>query len=255
MKWDHRWRTFPANRAQPTNQEGLVTATHTTPGRLRTFVIATLAGALALAGGGIATAQDATPATSRTSISAVGIVNADGLQIGTVIGSETGGSLTLNITVSNLPPGEHGLHIHETGVCEPPFDSAGGHFNPDEAMHGPGEATTVVQVQEPEEGAATPEAATIAEASPVVATESHAGDLGNITIDDSGAISVAVTTSSVTLASGQANSLADADGSALVFHADADDLTTDPSGNSGERIACSVLFPPADGAPAATPAG
>jgi Cu-Zn family superoxide dismutase len=210
---------------------------------------------MAMAGGAIATAQDATPATSRSSISAVGIVNADGLQIGTVIGSESGGALTLNITVSNLPPGEHGLHIHETGDCTPPFDSAGGHFNPEGTTHGAGEATVVVQVQEPEEGAATPAAEAAVEASPVTGGESHAGDLGNITIDDSGRISVAVTTSTVTLAPDQAHSLADADGSALVIHAGADDLMTDPSGESGDRIACAVLFGPADGeVPTATPA-
>jgi Cu-Zn family superoxide dismutase len=214
-----------------------------------------MAGLLAISGATLATAQDA---PARTSISAVGIVNQDGLQIGTVIGSESEGALTLTITASNLPAGEHGLHIHETGSCDPagekPFDSAGGHFNPDSHVHGPGEATTVVQVQEPEEGAATP-AVVEDTASPVAAGESHAGDLGNITVDDSGRLSVTVTTSSVTLVPGQPNSLADADGSALVIHADADDLQTDPSGNSGERIACAVLFAPADGGTpvAATP--
>jgi Cu-Zn family superoxide dismutase len=219
----------------------------------RAAFVAISALALTLGSVGFAQAQDATPASSRVSISAVGIVNADGLQIGTVIGSEFDGALTLTITATNLPAGEHGLHIHETGSCEPPFDSAGGHFNPDEHVHGPGEATVEVQAQEPEDGAATPEAAVSSEASPVAAAESHAGDLGNVTVNESGGLSVTVTTTSVTLALDQANSLADADGSALVIHADADDLTTDPSGNSGDRIACAVLFPAADGAPVASP--
>lgn len=215
------------------------------------------AGLLALGSVGMTSAQDSAP---RTSISGVGIVNQQGLQIGTVIGSESDGALTLVITASNLPAGEHGLHIHETGSCDPagekPFDSAGGHFNPDMHMHGAGEATVVVQVQEPEAGAATPEVAASPAASPVTSAESHAGDLGNITVDDTGRISVTVTTSTVTLTPDQANSLNDADGSALVIHADADDLQTDPSGNSGERIACAVLFPAADGGtPVATPEG
>ena len=223
--------------------------THRRVGPLRMAIASACAGLIALAGAGFVTAQEA----PRSSISAVGIINADGLQIGTVIGSETGGALTLTVTVSNLPPGEHGVHIHETGSCEPPFDSAGGHFNPDGTMHGPGSATIVVQEQAPEEGEATPEAEPAVAASPVANTESHAGDLGNITIDDSGRISVAITTSSVTLAPDQPNSLADADGSALVIHAGADDLHTDPSGESGDRIACAVLFAPADGGGIATP--
>jgi Cu-Zn family superoxide dismutase len=216
--------------------------------------MAACAGILALASVGFATAQDATPATSRSSISAVGVLNTDGLQIGTVIGSESGGSLSLTITVSNLEPGEHGLHIHETGVCDvegdTPFASAGGHFNPAGTMHGPGTATIVPLVGE---GTPVPEAP----ASPVAeGTESHAGDLGNVTVQDNGRLSVAVTTDSVTLATGADNSLADADGSALVIHAGADDLHTDPSGESGDRIACAVLFAPMDGvAPAATPEG
>lgn len=223
----------------------------------RTPLMAACAGVLSLASVGFATAQDATPAAQaaeRSSISAVGVLNTDGLQIGTVIGSESDGALTLTITVSNLPPGEHGLHIHETGVCDvegdSPFASAGGHFNPTGAAHGPGNATVVPLVSE---GTPVPEAP----ASPVAdGTESHAGDLGNVTVQDNGRLSVAVTTSSVTLASGQETSLADADGSALVIHAGADDLHTDPSGESGDRIACAVLFAPVDGmAPAATPEG
>jgi len=218
----------------------------------RTAIVAAAVSALALVGPGIAQAQDATPGSS---ISAVGMVNADGLQIGTVIGSEFDGAVTLIITVSNLAPGEHGMHIHETGACDPagdePFSSAGGHFNPVGTPHGPGMATVEVQVQEPEEGAATPIADV---ASPVANAdgESHAGDLGNITVDESGRISVAVTTTSVTFAAGAENSLADADGSALVIHENADDLMTDPSGDSGGRIACAVLFAPTSGTPVAS---
>ncbi len=216
------------------------------------------AGVLALSSAGSSLAQDATPASSPSSISAVGILNPDGLQIGTVSGSEYDGAVTLIVTASNLAPGEHGMHIHETGSCDPegdePFSSAGDHFNPTGATHGAGMATVEVQVQEPEEGAATPEAeAATSLASPVAGGESHAGDLGNITVDETGRISLSVTTTSVTFAAGAENSLADADGSALVIHANADDLTTDPSGESDGRIACAVLFAPASDTPAASP--
>ncbi len=229
-------------------------STHTWPTALAIVFVS----ALALGGIGDAQAQDATPASSPSSISAVGIINSDGQQIGTVIGSEFDGAVELTITAVNLEPGDHGLHIHETGTCDPggeePFSSAGDHFNPAGATHGPGMATVEAQVQEPEAGAATPTAEVATPmASPVSGAESHAGDLGNITVDESGAISVSVTTTSVTFAAGAEASLADADGSALVIHADPDDLMTDPSGNSGDRIACAVLFAPVTGTPAASP--
>lgn len=214
------------------------------------------AGMLALGGLGIAQAQDATPTSDRSSISAVGMINPDGLQIGIVAGSEFDGMVELSITAGNIPPGEHGLHIHETGVCDPagdePFSSAGEHFNPAGTVHGPGQATVVVQVQEPEEGTPAPEPVV---ASPVTGVESHAGDLGNITVDESGRITVTATIASdiLTLVPGAENLLADEDGSALLIHEMADDLMTDPSGDSGGRIACAVLFAPASGAPAASP--
>lgn len=202
-------------------------------------------------------AQDATPDASRSSISAVGMLNTDGLQIGTVIGSDFDGAVQLTITARNLPQGEHGLHIHETGVCDPagnePFSSAGAHFNPDGSAHGPGSATIVAQIQEPEAGAATAVAEVSAPASPVADVESHAGDLGNITVDETSSISLLVTTQSVTFAAGAENSLADADGSALVIHEMADDLMTDPTGESGGRIGCAVLFAPTSEVPAASP--
>jgi len=224
----------------------------------RTALALASVGVLALGSAGFAVAQDATAASSPSSISAVGMVNPDGLQIGTVIGSEYDGAVTLIITASNLVAGEHGMHIHETGTCDPegeePFSSAGGHFNPAGTTHGPGMATVEVQVQEPEEGAATPAAEG---ATPMTSadagTESHAGDLGNVTVDETGRISVSVTTTSVTFATGVDTSLADADGSALVIHENADDLATDPTGESGGRIACAVLFAPTSGTPAASP--
>jgi Cu-Zn family superoxide dismutase len=128
---------------------------------------------------------------------------------------------------SGLEPGFHGIHIHETGDCDPsgdtPYASAGGHFNPTGATHG------------------APDDA-----------DSHAGDLGNLEVDEAGTFGLQVTTGKVTLTPGAENSLADEDGSAIIIHAGEDDLETDPSGESGERIACGVIFP-APGA-AATPA-
>lgn len=202
------------------------------------------AAALALSLGGAALAQDATPVDGNPVLPIVGV---DGNQLGTVEVWEADGMVTFEIEVSGLEPGEHGLHLHETGLCDtetdPPFDSAGGHFNPDVTVHGPGEATTVAA-----------DGSTPAEHEHGDDAESHAGDLGNIVVNDDGTASVTVTTSTVTLEPGLANSLADDDGTALVIHADTDDLMTDPSGNSGDRIGCTVIYGPTDiGTPAATP--
>ncbi len=231
-----------------------MTVSSATPrfGRLfRTLLAAGFAATIAIGGAAAGSAQD----SARSSISAVPVINAGGLQIGFVSASEFDGAVTFTLNASNLEPGEHGVHIHETGVCDPAgdtvFGSAGGHFNPTGAMHGPGNATITPLVSEPEEGAATPVADEAAPASPVADVESHAGDLGNLVVDETGRVSVEITTSSVTLLPGSDTSLADADGSALVIHAGTDDLHTDPSGESGDRIACVVLFPPADAA--ATP--
>lgn len=233
---------------------GTVIAQRTTPGLISTWrrvAVTACAVVLGMASFGLATAQDATPAATRSSISAVGVVNTDGLQIGTVIGAEANGELTLVLNISNLEPGEHGLHIHETGSCDiegdTPFASAGGHFNPMGTQHGPGNATIAPLVSV---GTEVPDTDT---ASPVAdGVESHAGDLGNVAVGENGRLSITVTTDTVTLMTGQATSLADADGSALVIHAGHDDLHTDPSGDSGDRVACAVLFAPME-SPVATP--
>ena len=141
----------------------------------------------------------------------VALVNSTGQQIGTVTASHTSGGVTLAISASGLPHGLHGVHVHAVGRCDPPkFESAGGHWNPAERHHG------LNNPQGP-----------------------HAGDLPNITVSSGG-----VATETLVLSHASFAALADADGSALVIHAGPDDYMTDPSGNSGGRIACAVLAPP-----------
>ena len=98
------------------------------------------------------------------------------------------------------------------GKCEPPFTSAGGHFNPAGKKHG----------MEAKEGA-------------------HAGDMPNLYVPANGELTVDVANHMVTLAKGQPNSVFDADGSAIIIHAGADDYKSDPTGNAGDRIACGVI--------------
>ena len=115
-----------------------------------------------------------------------------------------------------IPKGAHGIHIHAVGVCEPAgkFATAGGHFNPGNKQHG---------LNNP--------------AGP------HAGDLPQIDTKTVEQGYYTTTTKAVSLTSGPA-SIFDADGTALVIHASADDQVTDPTGNSGDRIACAVLAAP-----------
>lgn len=192
-------------------------------------------------GAGIGT-PGASPEGTPPGILEVAIFNPAGQQVGTAQLAESADSVTVTVEVTNMPPGEHGIHIHETGICDPfgedQFGSAGGHYNPTGATHG----------GPPDMTSATPGATP--EGSPEPLT-GHAGDLGNITVGSDGSGSLVVTTNRFTLSPGDVT-LFDQDGSAIIIHAKADDLTTDPSGDSGARIACGVIAPaPGAGTPAA----
>ena len=141
--------------------------------------------------------------------------DADGNVVGTVTFSEDG-PVTLEATITGFTAaaeGAHGFHIHETGACEPTFDAAGAHYNPGNDEH----------------GFLNPQG-------------SHAGDLPNLILDAEGNAVYQISTLLISLAPDQVNSLFDADGSAIILHADPDDYLTDPGGNSGDRIACGVIM-------------
>ena len=141
------------------------------------------------------------------------IVNASGQSIGSVRAWQTAGGVSFHIEASGLTHGVHGVHVHAVGRCDPPdFASAGAHWNPAEKKHG---------INNP--------------AGP------HAGDMPNVEVAANGVLSATLTLAGASMAS-----LLDADGAALVIHAAADDYVTDPSGNSGARIACAVIQPVAE---------
>lgn len=155
-------------------------------------------------------AATALPASAQTAKAT--LKTADGKDAGSATLTQTPSGVLIALAVKNLPAGEHAFHVHAVGKCEPPFTSAGGHFNPESRKHG------------------------------LMATEGHhAGDMPNLHIPASGDLNVEVLNSSVTLDKGKPNSLFDADGSALVIHAGKDDYKTDPTGEAGGRIACGVI--------------
>jgi Cu-Zn family superoxide dismutase len=153
----------------------------------------------------------------RNSVAAATAVISDvnGKPVGTAeLWQEPSGLVNVEIAGLTLPPGTHGIHFHDVGKCEggtTAFSTAGPHFNPLAKKHG---------LSNP--------------------LGPHAGDAPNLLVPPSGLAHVAFTTDRVTLTPGTI-SVFDANGTALVVHAAADDQTTDPSGNSGARIACGVI--------------
>lgn len=144
----------------------------------------------------------------------IDIMDAKGAKVGTAVLSEAPEGVRLQVEVSGLPKGIHGIHIHDKGVCTAPdFKSAGEHFNPEGKKHG---------FENPE--------------------GYHAGDLLNLEIGSDGKGKAELIDKKVTLAKDKANSLLKPGGTALVIHETADDYKTDPAGNSGARIACGVIL-------------
>ena len=143
----------------------------------------------------------------------IDIKDAKGASIGMAMISATkDGGISIELDVKGLTPGEHAIHIHSAAKCEGPgFTTAGPHFNPGAKKHG---------LQSPD--------------------GPHAGDMMNFTVGANGAAKVTVTNKAVTMADG-ANSIFANGGTALMIHAAADDMKTDPGGAAGDRIACGVI--------------
>lgn len=172
--------------------------------------------ALGLLIGGCATLPYSSPQATAE------LKNTKGDVVGVAAFWEDEGSVRVFADVRGIAPGQHGIHLHAVGKCEPPdFTSAAGHFNPEGKKHG------LLSPQGP-----------------------HAGDLPNLDVAADGTGQLNYLVRGVTLGSGP-GSLFDADGTAVVIHAGPDDYKTDPAGNSGARIACGVIqkVPQAAGKP------
>lgn len=152
-------------------------------------------------------------AADNTTKMSVEMFNQVGDSLGSIEVTEEAEGVSFAILLEGLTPGEHGLHIHEKGDCTPPdFTGAGNHFNPDEKKH----------------GLLHPEGA-------------HAGDLPNIIVDENGVVDVEITAPNVTLKKGKKNSLLHKDGTSIIITEAKDDGMTQPSGDSGSRIACGKI--------------
>lgn len=143
----------------------------------------------------------------------VTIINSEGQHIGSAQLTQKADKVYLHIEAEKLPPGKHGIHFHSVGKCDTPdFKTAEAHFNPVNKQHGFNNPKGY-----------------------------HNGDLPNITVDADGKVKADIVSSDVTLLKGKPNSLLKDGGTSIIIHEKEDDYVTDPSGNSGNRIACGVI--------------
>jgi Cu-Zn family superoxide dismutase len=156
--------------------------------------------------------KDASKEMAKELTATAELLDGKGEKVGTAKFTQLKEGVRIHAELSKLPPGTHAMHLHTVGECHgPDFKSAGAHFNPFDRKHG------LKNPQGP-----------------------HAGDLPNFDVKSDGAATVDVTAALVTLGEGK-NSLFQPGGTCIVVHEKADDETSDPAGNAGQRIACGVI--------------
>jgi len=151
------------------------------------------------------------PADDRDAPVRVQMIDRGGAHVGEATLTETAAGVEIALRVDDMEPGIRGFHVHETPQCDPPdFESAGGHFNPDDREHG------FDNPQGP-----------------------HAGDLPNFRIGPDGSADTTFVNENLVLRNGERSLLPG--GGALLIHTEEDDYETDPAGDAGDRIACGVI--------------